>query len=85
MNIVELDLRGLKCPLPVLRARKALRGLAPGIKVCVLATDPMSAIDIPHMCNEDGHTLIAAEKLDERTLRFHIRRGETSPEATGKS
>jgi tRNA 2-thiouridine synthesizing protein A len=72
---MELDLRGLKCPLPVLRARRTLARLAPGTELSLTATDPMSAIDIPHMCQEDGHTLIAAERLDARVLRFHIRRG----------
>ena len=85
MNDVELDLRGLKCPLPVLRTRKVLARLAPGVEVRVVATDPMSAIDIPHMCQEDGHTLVASDRPDDRTLRFHIRRGEGSAEPAGES
>ncbi|KND17840.1 response regulator SirA [Pannonibacter phragmitetus] len=70
----HLDLRGLKCPLPVLRSRKVLAGLKPGAVLVVEASDPMSVIDIPHMCNEDGHALLAQEKHDD-ALRFTIRRG----------
>lgn len=57
MADVVLDLRGLKCPLPVLRAAKALAGLRPGDMLVVEATDPMAAIDIPHMAQEKGAVL----------------------------
>lgn len=70
----HLDLRGLKCPLPVLRSRKVLAEMGPGAILQLEASDPMSVIDIPHMCNEDGHTLLSQEK-QEGTLRFTIRRG----------
>ena len=50
-----LDLRGLKCPLPALLAKKALAKAAPGAKLTVLADDPMAAVDIPHMCHGEGH------------------------------
>lgn len=70
----HLDLKGLKCPLPVLHSRKVLANLTPGTVLQVDASDPMSVIDIPHMCNEDGHTLLSQEKLDG-TLRFTIRCG----------
>jgi tRNA 2-thiouridine synthesizing protein A len=56
-----LDARGLRCPLPVLRARKLRRGLAPGERLLVEATDPMAAIDFPHFCTETGHRLVATE------------------------
>jgi tRNA 2-thiouridine synthesizing protein A len=52
-----LDLRGLKCPLPALLAKKALARLAPGAVVTVLADDPLAAIDIPHMCHGEGHAV----------------------------
>jgi tRNA 2-thiouridine synthesizing protein A len=80
---LELDLRGLKCPLPVLRARRSLRGLVGGSELSLVATDPMAAIDIPHMCHEDGHALLGMDRLDERTWRFRIRRGP-SAEPAGK-
>lgn len=50
-----LDLRGLKCPLPALLAKKALGKLAPGARLLVLADDPMAVVDIPHMCHREGH------------------------------
>ena len=53
-----LDLSGLLCPLPVLKTRKRLEAMAPGSVLKVIATDPMSAIDMPHYCNEQGHTLL---------------------------
>ena len=59
-----LDARGLACPLPVLKARKALLQLAPGRRLLVEATDPLAAIDIPHLCEEAGHRLIARQDLD---------------------
>jgi tRNA 2-thiouridine synthesizing protein A len=52
-----LDLEGLKCPLPVLRTRKALGRIAPGSRLVVRCTDPMAVIDIPHLCQETGNAL----------------------------
>ena len=52
-----LDLRGLKCPLPAMMARKALARLAPGAGLIVLADDPLAAVDIPHMCHGEGHAV----------------------------
>lgn len=50
-----VDARGLKCPLPVLKAEKALAGLPAGGKLTVLATDPMAKVDIPLYCRQNGH------------------------------
>jgi tRNA 2-thiouridine synthesizing protein A len=74
---VVLDLKGLKCPLPVLRSRQALKALAPGALLVVEANDPMAVLDIPHMCNEDGHRLVSVERLED-LARFVIARGERS-------
>lgn len=67
------DLRGLKCPLPVLRTRKRLAKMASGTELIVDTTDPLAVIDITHMCNEDGHTLLSTGKT-EHGHRFHIRK-----------
>lgn len=72
----RLDVRGLACPLPVLKARKALAGMAEGARLLVEATDPVAAIDIPHFCKEAGHRLVAAESRDG-VHRFVIARGGT--------
>lgn len=72
-----LDARGLACPLPVLKARKALLGLLPGQRLLVEATDPMARIDIPHFCAEAGHVLLAADQVDG-LFRFLVERGKTA-------
>ena len=69
----SLDLRGLKCPLPALRTRKALSGMASGDILVVACTDPLAAIDIPNLLNQTGDVL---EKTDrgKKVLTFHIRK-----------
>lgn len=69
-----LDLRGLACPLPVLKTRKALMAMAPGEVLDVLATDPVAARDIPEYAESAGHTLLAIEH-DRDVWRFRVRRG----------
>ncbi|MBC7284282.1 sulfurtransferase TusA family protein [Hoeflea sp.] len=59
-----LDLRGLKCPLPVMRTRKHLRDLAIGARLRIETTDPLAAIDIPHFCLEDGHRLVSSQPIE---------------------
>ncbi len=71
---VKLDLRGLKCPLPVMKARRKIRDLPVGHRLQVETTDPLAVIDIPHFCNEDGHHLETSEALDN-AHRFLIRKG----------
>lgn len=55
----EIDATGLLCPLPVLKARKRLQGMASGGVLRLIATDPAAVIDVPHFCAESGHELIA--------------------------
>ena len=54
MTITQLDLNGLKCPLPVLKTRKALAALSAGDRLEVHCTDPLSVIDIPNLIRETG-------------------------------
>lgn len=54
MALVTLDLRELKCPLPVLRTRKALARLDAGDRLEVVCTDPLAVIDIPNLVNQTG-------------------------------
>jgi tRNA 2-thiouridine synthesizing protein A len=70
-DVLTIDVRGLKCPLPVLKTAKRMAPLSAGHRVVVLTTDPMAAIDIPHFCQEHGHLLIAKHE-QEGTLRFEI-------------
>lgn len=69
----HLDLRGLRCPLPVLRTKKALKSLAPGEEVEVLATDPQSPRDFQSFCETTGHTLVSSTAA-EGVFRFVVRR-----------
>lgn len=71
---VIIDVRGLKCPLPVLKAERRMRSHASGTRFVVLATDPMAAVDVPHFCNENGHRLLASGREDSG-LRFEIEKG----------
>jgi tRNA 2-thiouridine synthesizing protein A len=68
------DLRGLRCPLPVLRTRKALAGSATGDILIVACTDPLAGIDIPHLLQETGDTL-EETRHDARVTTFRIRKG----------
>lgn len=70
----EVDARGLKCPLPVLRAAKALREMRPGEVLLVLADDPVAVIDLPHHCAQAGHHHLG--RTDQGDHQAHlIRRG----------
>jgi tRNA 2-thiouridine synthesizing protein A len=69
----ELDVTELLCPLPVLKARKRLEGMLSGSVLRVVATDPMSVLDVPHFCNEQGHTLLSHDTQDRQQI-FRIRR-----------
>jgi tRNA 2-thiouridine synthesizing protein A len=70
-----LDTRGLRCPLPVLRARKAMQSVAPGAVLLVLATDPGTVRDFEAFCAATGHALVAhAEQDGEHTFRIRKKR-----------
>jgi tRNA 2-thiouridine synthesizing protein A len=64
METRTLDARGLRCPLPVLKARKALKELADGEILHVLATDPGAVKDFEAFCRTTGHRLIASREAD---------------------
>ncbi|MGP9810011.1 sulfurtransferase TusA family protein [Rhodopseudomonas sp. NSM] len=65
MTIIKLDLTGLKCPLPVLKTRKALATLRGGDRLEVHCTDPMSLIDIPVLIQQTGDRVESATRSDE--------------------
>jgi tRNA 2-thiouridine synthesizing protein A len=68
-----INLRGLKCPLPALRTRKVLSGMAAGDVILVECTDPLAAIDIPNLINQTGDRLEGTERADD-VLTFRIRK-----------
>jgi tRNA 2-thiouridine synthesizing protein A len=71
MTTTKLDLSGLKCPLPALKTRKALKPLNPGDVLEVCCTDPLSVIDIPNLIRETGDRVEITER-DERRIVFVI-------------
>lgn len=73
--MTELDLLGLKCPLPALRTAKRLELLPSGAELILLADDPLAPLDIQHLCNDGGHGLLSREPLAAGGWRFVIRRG----------
>ena len=68
MTTTKLDLAGLKCPLPALKTRKALKSLPPGDRLEVLCTDPLSVIDIPNLIRETGDKVEITERTDARIV-----------------
>jgi len=75
MSETVLDVKGLSCPLPVLKANRALRALQGGDRLRVIATDRASVADFQAFCRETGHALIAFGE-EAGVLSFVIRRRE---------
>ena len=73
MGEIFLDLKGLSCPLPVLRANKALRTMQPGEKLRVIATDRAAVADFRAFCQETGHQLVSFAE-EAGVFSFTIRR-----------
>ena len=68
-----MNLRGLKCPLPALRTRKVLAGMAKGDVLVIECTDPLAAVDIPTLLNQTGDTLETSTR-EKKVLTFRIRK-----------
>ena len=68
MTTTKLDLTGLKCPLPALKTRKALKSVAPGDFLEVHCTDPLSVIDIPNLIRETGDKVEITERAESRIV-----------------
>ncbi len=75
MSDTLVDATGLACPLPILRARKAINGLPLGARLIVLATDPAAVSDVPAFCRMTGHTLIEQSAGPDGVFRFVLRKG----------
>lgn len=73
MTEKTLNLRGLKCPLPALRTRKALGGMQAGDILIVECTDPLAGLDIPNLLNQTGDVLERTVK-EKRLMTFRIRK-----------
>jgi len=71
---LELDARGLNCPLPILRAKKSIQALNTGQVLHIIATDPGSVKDFEAFCKQTGNELLAATQESGEYL-FDIRKG----------
>jgi len=69
-DVLIVDTKGQKCPLPVLKARKALKALAAGARMQVLATDPGAIEDFKHFCKTTGAKLIEQREEPGGVLVF---------------
>jgi tRNA 2-thiouridine synthesizing protein A len=78
MSETLLDVKGLNCPLPVLRANRALRSMAGGERLRVLATDRAAVSDFQSFCRETGHALVAWSE-EAGVFSFVIRKREDPP------
>ena len=61
----ELDVRGMNCPLPILRTKKMLNDMTTGEVLKVMATDPGSVKDFQAFCKQTGNTLLSSETADQ--------------------
>ncbi|MEN9501262.1 MAG: hypothetical protein RI964_547 [Pseudomonadota bacterium] len=66
----ELDARGLNCPLPILRTKKAMNTLASGDILKVVSTDKGSAQDMPAFCKQTGHELVESSVVNGEYVYF---------------
>jgi len=82
MTQTTLDLTGLKCPLPALKTRKALKTLKPGDLLEVLCTDPLSVIDIPNLIRETGDKVEITQRA-ERRIVFLIEKTDSAGAQAG--
>ena len=75
-----LDLRGLKCPLPALLAKRALLRAAAGTLFDIVADDPMAAVDIPHMCTLEAFDLVSVQR-EGACVRLRLKRPSARSDA----
>lgn len=82
MSETLLDVKGMNCPLPVLKANRTLRGMAGGQRLRVLATDRAAVGDFQAFCRETGHALLAWSE-EAGVFSFVIRRRIDDPDKKG--
>jgi tRNA 2-thiouridine synthesizing protein A len=71
----EVDLTGLKCPMPALLTRRALRRSIEGALIAVTVTDSLAPLDLRHLCQSEGHVLLDEAGNEKGARRLLIRRG----------
>jgi tRNA 2-thiouridine synthesizing protein A len=85
MTTTKLDLTGLKCPLPALKTRKALKSVTPGDFLEVHCTDPLSVIDIPNLIRETGDKVEITERNERRVVFMIEKANDTIEKQNGAS
>ena len=71
-SVTTLDLTGLKCPLPVLKARRQISQMAAGERLDVMADDPAAPLAFEHFCSTGGHAIIET-RSEDNTFTFCIK------------
>lgn len=72
--VVELDARGLLCPMPVIKLAREAQEARPGTMVRLQADDPAARVDVPAWCRMRGHELVSrADDTDSSTSTFEVR------------
>ena len=66
--MIELDTRGLLCPLPVLKLRKLINSIKQKNKIKLITDDPAAIVDVTHFCNEQGHQILENFKENDYDL-----------------
>ena len=80
---IVVDARGHRCPVPSLRLRRALEACAEGAEVELLADDPMARIDIPHLINILGYTIVVSDYSGDQ-IRFKVRKARGRDRSDGE-
>ncbi len=76
MNTTTLDLKGLLCPLPIVKIAQAIKKVGVGDVVEAFATDPGVLADIPAWTRSTGNELVTMEKVDGKLIRFVVKRAK---------
>lgn len=71
---VTLDLKGLSCPMPLIKMKKELKGMKAGQVLLAIGTDPGTKNDLPGMCKKEGHELVGIDE-EGGTFKYYIRKG----------
>lgn len=74
MTTTTLDLKGLLCPMPIVRIAQAVKNVAVGDLIAATATDPGVLADIPAWARSTGQELVSMEKTEAKEIRFVVKR-----------
>ena len=75
MTTETLDAKGLNCPLPILKAKKSIKGLQAGETLQILATDPGAVRDFASFCQATGNELLTSDEDADGVYSFVIKKG----------